>query len=133
MKILKASTTIFTCFTTLMHKQFIFAQGSCRTHCCGFDAFYGISKLKLVPKIWPIQYLGLDFYIGNRGLIFGNFFTIFAFKIINIDVGSIKIISKMQTMNGITRKSWRWKFYKFWTKFGKFQLKMHCLTKMWFT
>ena len=51
------------------------------------------------------NFLGLDFYIGNRGLIFGNFFTIFAFKIINIDVGSIKIISKMQTMNGITRKS----------------------------
>ena len=42
---------------------------------------------------------GLESYIGNRGVIFGAFFTIFAYKIVNIDVETIKIVSKMQTMN----------------------------------
>ena len=28
----------------------------CRTHCCGFNTFYGMSKFNSVPKIWPIQF-----------------------------------------------------------------------------
>ena len=46
---------------------------------------------------------GLDFYIRKRGLIFGDFFTIFAYKIFNIGVESILIITKMQTMDRITK------------------------------
>ena len=46
----------------------------------------------------------LDFYIVNRGVIFGDFFTIFAYKIVNIDVESTKIVTKMQTINRITKK-----------------------------
>ena len=48
---------------------------------------------------------GLDFYIENREVIFGDFFTIFAYKIFNIDVESTKIVIKMQTMNRITQKN----------------------------
>ena len=47
---------------------------------------------------------GLDFYIENIGVIFGDFFTIFAYKIFNIDVESTKIVSKMETMDRITKK-----------------------------
>ena len=48
---------------------------------------------------------GLDFYIENVGVIFGAFFTIFAYKIFNIDVESTKIVSKMETMDRIAKKS----------------------------
>ena len=47
---------------------------------------------------------GLDFYIENRGVIFGDFFTVFAYKFFNIDVESTKIVSKMETMDRITKK-----------------------------
>ena len=48
---------------------------------------------------------GLDFYIENIGVIFVDFFTIFAYKIFNIDVESTKIVSKMEIMDRITKKS----------------------------
>ena len=51
------------------------------------------------------NFRGLDLYIGNRGVIFGDFFTIFAYKIVYIDVESTKIVTKMQTMNRISQKS----------------------------
>ena len=52
------------------------------------------------------NFRGLDFYVlGNRGVIFVDFFTNFAYKIVNIDVESTKIVTKMQTMNRITKKS----------------------------
>ena len=47
---------------------------------------------------------GLDFYIENRGVIFGDFFTIFAYKIFNSDVESTKINSKIEIMDRITKK-----------------------------
>ena len=47
---------------------------------------------------------GLDFYVENRVVIFGYFFPIFACKIFNIDVESTKIVSKMNTMDRITKK-----------------------------
>ena len=69
------------------------------------------------------NFRGLDFYIGNRGVIFGNFFTIFAYKIVNIDAEGTKIVTKMQTMNRITQKILKMKdFEKFgqnWTNFDK--------------
>ena len=51
-----------------------------------------------------LSFKDLCFYIGNRGVIFGDFFTIFANKIFNIDVESIKIITKMQNMDRTTKK-----------------------------
>ena len=46
---------------------------------------------------------GLDFYIENTGVIFGDFFTIFAYKIFNIDVENTKIVSKIETIDRITK------------------------------
>ena len=66
---------------------------------------------------------GLDFYIGNKRVIFGDFFTIFAHKIVNIDVESTKIVTKMQTINGVTKKILKMKnfenFGQNWTNFDK--------------
>ena len=42
---------------------------------------------------------GLDFEVGNRWVILGDLLTIFAYKIFNIGVESIKIVTNMQTMN----------------------------------
>ena len=43
------------------------------------------------------------------------FITIFAYKIVNSDVESPNIVTKIQTMNRITKKSWRWNFFaKMW-------------------
>ena len=47
---------------------------------------------------------GVEFYIENRGVIFGDLFAIFPYKIFNIEVESIKIVSKMEIMDGIARK-----------------------------
>ena len=55
---------------------------------------------------------GLDFYMENIGVIFGVFFTIFAYKIFNIDVESTKIVSKMKNMMESQKKSWRLNFLK---------------------
>ena len=55
-------------------------------------------------KYDQFNFQGPDIYIGNRGVIFGTFFTIFAYKIVNIDVESTKIVTKMQIMNRITLK-----------------------------
>ena len=55
---------------------------------------------------------GLDFYIENRGVIFGDFFTIFAYKIFNIDVESTKIVSKMEIMDRITKKILKMKIFE---------------------
>ena len=51
------------------------------------------------------NFRGFDFYIGKKGVIFGDFFTIFAYKIVNINVESIKIVKKMENMNRITKKN----------------------------
>ena len=50
---------------------------------------------------------GVDFYVENRGVIFCVFSTIFACKIFNIDVESTKVVLKIQTMDRITKKSWK--------------------------
>ena len=90
---------------------------------CGVRALYWMSKLNSVQKIWPIQFLGLDFYIGNRGIIFSDFFTIFPYKIVNIEIESTKIVSKMQTINRITKKILKIKifenFCQNWANFDK--------------
>merc|ERR1712208_206108 len=69
------------------------------------------------------NFRGLDFYIGNRGVIFGNFFTIFAYKIVNIDVESTKIVTKMQTMNRITQKILKMKIFENLVKIGHISTK----------
>ena len=51
-----------------------------------------------------LSFKDLTFYIGYRGVIVGDFFTIFANKIFNIDVEIIKIITKMQNMDRTTKK-----------------------------
>ena len=43
------------------------------------------------------NFRGFDFYIGKIGVIFEDFFTIFAYKSFNIDVENTKIVTKMQT------------------------------------
>ena len=64
-----------------------------------------MSKFNSVPKIWLIQFPGVfDFCIENRGVIFGDFFTIFAYKIFNIDVESTNILSKMKIMDRIIKQ-----------------------------
>ena len=55
---------------------------------------------------------GLDFYIENREVIFGDFFTIFAYKIFNIDAESTTILTKMQTMDKITIRIIKLKFFE---------------------
>ena len=47
---------------------------------------------------------GLDFYIENIGVILGDFFTNFAYKFLNIDVESTKIVTEMQAMSSIPTK-----------------------------
>ena len=51
---------------------------------------------------------GLDFYIENIRAIFGDFLTIFAYEIFNIDVETIKIVTKIQTMSRIAKKNHRY-------------------------
>ena len=64
-----------------------------------------------------------DFYIGKRGVSFGDFFTIFAYKIVNIDVESTKIVTKMQAMYRITLKILKLKIFENfgqnWANFDK--------------
>ena len=50
------------------------------------------------------NFWGFDFYIGKRRVIFGDFFTIFAYKSFNIDVENTKIVSEMLTMDIIAEK-----------------------------
>ena len=59
-----------------------------------------------------LSFKDLTFYIGNRGVIFGDFFTIFAYTIFNIDVESTKIVSKMKTMDRIRKKILKMKFFE---------------------
>ena len=67
------------------------------------------------------NFWGHDFYIEYEGVIFGDFFPSFAYKIINIDVESTKIVTKMQTMNRITKKILKMKNFNFFllSKLGK--------------
>ena len=76
-----------------------------RTGCCGFNAFYGTSKFTCSEDMTNSISGGLDFYTGNRGIIFGDFFTICAYNIFNIDVENTKVATKMPTMDIITKKS----------------------------
>ena len=55
---------------------------------------------------------GLVFYIGNRVVIFGDFSTIFAHKIFNIDVACTNIVTKMQTMDRIAKKILKMNFFE---------------------
>ena len=56
-------------------------------------------------------------------VIFGDFLTIFAYKIFNIDVENTKSVTKMQTMDIIAKKSWSWNFFEIfgqnWANFDK--------------
>ena len=69
------------------------------------------------------NFRGLDFYIGNRGVTFDDFFTIFVYKIVNIDVESTKIVTKMQAMDRITKKILKMKIFgnfgQLWANFAK--------------
>ena len=66
---------------------------------------------------------GILTFIGNKEVIFGDFFTLFAYKNVNIDVESPKIVKKMQTMNRITKKFLKMKIFENfghnWTNFDK--------------
>ena len=57
------------------------------------------------------------------GVIIGDFFPIFAYEIVNIDVESTKIVTKMQIMNRITQKILKMKnfenFGQNWANFDK--------------
>ena len=53
-------------------------------------------------------FLGLDFYIVNIEVILADFFTIFAYEIFIIDVETIKIVTKIQTMSRIAKKNHRY-------------------------
>ena len=70
-----------------------------------------------VLEIWPMQFSGvLTFIYGKRGVIFGDFLSIFACKIFNIDIESTKVVLKIQTMDRIKKKSWQIIFFE---NFGK--------------
>ena len=76
------------------------------------------------------NFRGFDFYIGKRGVIFGDFFTIFAYKIFNIDVENTKIVTKMQTMDVITKKILKLKIFEnFGQNWANFDKKCHFLQK----
>ena len=61
-------------------------------------------------------------------------FTIFAYRIVNINVESTKNVTKMRTMNRITKKIFEdEKFLKILLKLGKFRQKIPFCTKMRFT
>ena len=69
---------------------------------------------------------GLDFYIENRGVTFGDFFTIYAYKIYNIYVESTKIVSKMEIMDRITKRILKMKFFEnFGRNLPNFDKKCH--------
>ena len=67
-----------------------------------FQRFLPNVKIQLCYKDMANSILCLDFYIGNRRVIFEDFFTIFAYKICNIDVENIKIVKKMQNKTKYT-------------------------------
>ena len=76
------------------------------------------------------NFRGLDFYIGNKGVIFGDFFTLFVYKIVNIDVESTKIVTKMQTMDIITKKILKLEIFEnFGQSWANFDKKCHFLQK----
>ena len=52
----------------------------CRTHRCGFNAFYWMSKFNSVPKIWPIQFLGSWLLYRKRRGHFWWFFHYFSLQ-----------------------------------------------------
>ena len=58
-----------------------------RTHCCGFNAFYGMSKFNSVPKIWPIQFSKL---IGSGILNFWFFWILLIFLLLFFRKKSLK-------------------------------------------
>ena len=73
---------------------------------------------------------GLDFYIENIGVIFGDFSTIFAYKIFHIDVVNTKIVTKMQTMDIITKKILKLKIFEnFGQNWANFDKKCYFLQK----
>ena len=60
-------------------------------------------KIQLSSKDMTNSICGnLDSCMGNKGVIFCNVFTIFAYKNFNINVESTTITRKMQTMDTIT-------------------------------
>ena len=63
----------------------------------------------------------------------GDYFTIFAYKIFNINVESLKIVAKMLNMNKITKQILKMKFFEnFGQNLANFDKKCHFLQKMWF-
>ena len=91
-----------------------------------------MSKFKWFWRYDQFNFPGLDFYIGNKGVIFGDFFTIFAYKISNIVVESTKIATKVHTMYRITKEYWRWIFLKILVKIRPISTKMTFFTKVRF-
>ena len=90
-------------------------------------------KIKLCSEDMTNSILGgVDFYLENWGVIFGDFFTIFAYKIVNIDVESITIVTKMQTWMESQKNLEYEEFLKFWSKLGKVRQKMPFLFKVTF-
>ena len=56
------------------------------------------------------NFRAFDFYVGKRGVIFCDFFTIFAYKIFNIDVENTKIVAKMESIRYNHKKILKSKF-----------------------
>ena len=71
------------------------------------------------------NFWGLDFFIGNRLVIFCDFFTTFDHKILYFDVESTNIDTRC--------RPWieSQKFWKCWSKLGSFRQKCH-LSKIMF-
>ena len=65
-----------------------------------------------------INYIVRDFYIENTGVTFGDFFTISAYQIFNIDVESTNIVLKMPAMSRIRTNIIEIKFFEICIRIG---------------
>ena len=73
------------------------------------------------------NFWGLDFYIGNRGLILSLFVPIKSSKLL---FKAPKLSQRCRSRIESQKKSLRWNIFKFRSKFGKFWQKMPSVTKM---
>ena len=89
---------------------------------CLSKALLGNIKIQLRSEDMTNSiFRGLDFNIVNIGVILGDFFTIFAYKIFNIDFETTKIVTKMHIMGRITKAIIDMKIFEiFLSKLGKF-------------
>ena len=101
-----------------------------RTHWCGFNAFYRMSKFNSVPKIWPIQFLGFWLLYRKKKGHFWWFFHYFCLQKLQYWCWKHKNCLRDADYGYNCRKmSWSWKFWKYWRKLDKFRQKMPFYTK----